>query len=265
VRALRSASAAGVRIVVYLVDDASTDGTAQEARTLGGIEIHVVDGSGDLYWNSAMRIGWDLAVKDNPDFYLWLNDDLVLRNGAIDNLLATYRANELQYSGNLIVVGRSHSPKTGEVSYGGYRRAPGFSRISWRRLEHNERTCDTMNGNCVLLPARAYNDIGNLSAKYRHSFGDIDYGLRARRSGYAIIESRESVGYQQNNFQIYSGARLPLTKENLRFVFFHPKGVPLNEWWYFCRTHAGWLWPINFILRYVKMFVGHQKRAIRSA
>jgi hypothetical protein len=51
----------------------------------------------------------------------------------------------------------------------------------------------------------------------------------------------------------YKNAVWKLTLRNARFIFTHPKGIPLAEWYAFCRTNGGPLWPVNFGLRYFKM------------
>jgi len=44
--------------------------------------------------------------------------------------------------------------------------------------------CDTINGNCVLVPAQIANELGALESAYAHGMGDIDYGLRAKQRNY---------------------------------------------------------------------------------
>lgn len=244
---------ASVEKTTFLVDDGSTDGTEAAVRTQYP-SVRVIKGDGNLFWNAAMRLAWSRAAQERFDFYLWLNDDLPLLPDAIVRLLAEYEKHASTYSGKLILVGKSLCPDTGDVTYGGYAHAPGISRLSWRRLTKDEIFCDTMNGNCVLLPQRCVTDIGMLSGKYRHAFGDIDYGIRARRAGYVIIECAQHIGLQVQNFQLYSGARLSLSIKNVGRVFLDPKGVPIKEWWIFCRDNAGPLWLVNFATRYVKIF-----------
>ena len=57
---------------VYLVDDGSTDGTA-EAVLSNFPEVNVINGSGNLFWAGGMRLAWNTALQSNPDYYLLLN------------------------------------------------------------------------------------------------------------------------------------------------------------------------------------------------
>ena len=65
---------------VYLVDDGSTDGTS-EAVLQTYPQTHVIKGDGSLFWNHGMRTAWDAAAADEQDFYLWLNDDTLMKEG----------------------------------------------------------------------------------------------------------------------------------------------------------------------------------------
>jgi GT2 family glycosyltransferase len=109
-----------------------------------------------------------------------------------------------------------------------------------------------MNGNCVLVPARAVEEIGVHSEHFRHSSGDVDYGLRARKAGYQLFQSPHVVGHTPYNAEIHA-KRARLTWSNRHFILCHPKGVPVTEWLHFCRAHGGLMWPVNFISRYLKI------------
>lgn len=242
-----------VHCAVFLVDDASSDGTAV-AVSKEFPQVHVQNGTGDLYWNAGMRLAWISAMDTDPDFFLWLNDDLNLEADALKNLIACFQARRKVYGDQLIIVGRTVSPKTGRTTYGGYVRASRTTRLNFRHLNDQDSgdLCDTMNGNCVLMPRDVVDTIGISSEKFRHSCGDIDYGLRARASGYLIVQCPEPVGIQEKN-EVWTRSNSRLNLENWRFILFHPKGIPLYEWFYFCRAHGGVLWPINFIWRYLKI------------
>ncbi len=109
-----------------------------------------------------------------------------------------------------------------------------------------------MNGNCVLIPAVAAKEIGINSENYRHAFGDIDYGLRARRLGYRIVEVKEPVAKQEPNRK-FDASIGSLTWRNWRFITTNAKGIPWQEWYRFCYEFGGPLWPVNFAVRYLKI------------
>jgi GT2 family glycosyltransferase len=247
-----AASPSSIKYHVHLVDDGSTDGTGNAVREAHP-EATVIQGDGSLYWNQGMRRAWQDAIPRRPDYYLWLNDDLRLLPGSLDRLLAFQLTQELHHGPRVISIGKTIDEETGRSTYGGYRIKGHLSRLNYRLLEPGEESCDTMNGNCVLIPARAVDDIGIHAQIFSHGFGDVEYGMRAVKNGYRLAESPVPVGYTSYN-TAWLEKTSRLTRRNARFIFTHPKGLPLREWYYMCRTHGGWLWPANFVLRYLKMF-----------
>lgn len=245
------AAATAVDYHVYLVDDGSTDGTAAAVRA-GHPEVTVIEGDGSLYWNGGMRRAWQAAIPSAPDYYLWWNDDLELLPRSVDDLLAFQRELEARHGPRVITIGKVTDPADGAVTYGGYVRRPGLSRLSFARAPDHLSECATMNGNCVLIPTRAVDEVGIHSEHYTHSSGDVDYGLRAGKAGYRLFQSPHVVGHTAYNVAFAAGHKR-LNLSNWRFIFTHPKGLPLKEWMHFCRAHGGAIWPVNFAARYLKI------------
>ena len=154
---------------IYMVDDGSSDGTSDAVREIFP-QTSIIRGNGGLYWNQGMRLAWDTAVLQSPDFYIWINDDTFLEQNALGTLMET--SNFLKHKA--IVVGTAEDSE-GRLSYGGLTR--------YGKLVTPDPTipvpCWTFNGNLVLIPAYVYRILGNLDEHYQHSFGDFDYGARA--------------------------------------------------------------------------------------
>lgn len=249
--ALPRACAEELAYTVFLVDDGCSDGTS-EAIAQFFPEVRLIKGSGKLYWNRGMHRAWSEALTTPTDYYLWLNDDLAPLPGSLNGLVEYSMQRTGQYQGKLIVVGRVVSALTHQTTYGGYKRREGISRLRFRHLGEDEIQCDTMSGNCVLIPDSAPAEIGLNDLSYSNAFGDVDYGLKAVRAGYTILQMPEPVGFQEFS-RDYKNSVWKLTLRNARYIFTHPRGIPLLEWYAFCRTNGGRLWPLNFGLRYFKM------------
>jgi GT2 family glycosyltransferase len=67
--------AAGHDVTVYLLDDASTDGTAAAVRDAFPGTV-IIAGDGKHFWNGGMYRAWETARASRYDAYLLLNDDV---------------------------------------------------------------------------------------------------------------------------------------------------------------------------------------------
>ncbi len=76
---------------MYLVDDGSGDGTTPAVHAEFP-EVRVIAGTGHLYWSGGMRVAQQAAVLSDPDYLLWLNDDVELEPEALATLLATHHS-----------------------------------------------------------------------------------------------------------------------------------------------------------------------------
>lgn len=101
-----------IALNAYLVDDGSTDGTAAAVQQTYP-QVKIFSGDGNLFWNGGMRVAFSEAMKDDPDYYLWLNDDTRLDPEALNVLLTT--SSELMKKGEkrAIVAGSTRDPEIG--------------------------------------------------------------------------------------------------------------------------------------------------------
>ena len=249
-----------VDLAVYLVDDGSADGTAEAVRQAYP-QVRVLQGDGSLFWNGGMRMAFDAAVKDDPDYYLWLNDDTLLDPDAVSALLATYRRLAELGGDRAIVTGSTRDPDTGKHTYGGVVRSNWWHPFQYRLLEpaQEAQRCDTMCGNCVLIPRAVAQLVGNLDPAFIHYAGDWDYGLRAKQKGCSVWIAP---GYQatcSSNPKPASKTEAQL-REQLNKVS-QPKGLalqdvtlqPMEEWKVLAHRHGGPLWQIFWLLPYRRM------------
>lgn len=205
---------------VYLTNDGCTDGTPEAVRELFP-QVNIIDGDGNLFWNRGMWTAWDAAAKTKEyDFYLWLNDDTFLYDGAIEKLLATSQ----KYKDQAIVVGATESLDKTHTTYGGTIPAKGIPKV-----DGHDRKCVTFNGNIVLVPKHVYDIIGNIDPFYSHSGGDTDYGFTATKRGIAIYQIGEHLGTcdEHPTLSNWCNPDVPLLK---RWTALHrPNGQPPRE------------------------------------
>ncbi|MFE1744411.1 glycosyltransferase family 2 protein [Coleofasciculus sp. H7-2] len=242
-----------VNLCIYLVDDGSSDGTAA-AVNQNYPQVKIIQGDGNLFWNGGMRVAFSEAIKHPHDYHLWLNDDTLIYPEALSNLLTT--SHLLASKGDAaIVAGATCDPDTNTVSYGGVVRSTWWHPFKFRWLEPGEKAirCDTMHGNCVLIPKEIFQAIGNLDPDFKHYAGDFDYGLRARRKGYTVWLAPSYIGTCSGNplYANWMDSNLPIRERWQKAE--QPKNFTFQERKLFAQRHAGILWPIYWLLPYRKL------------
>lgn len=251
VRALESLKPAAAQfdLTIVLLDDASTDGTAEAALAIWPGAI-VLSGDGNCFWNGGMHKAWTHALSLEVDGYLWLNDDVVLDADAMERLAQQWHAQGgVKHAFVLVGATRDDSNR---VSYGGQRRVPSPFALKFERLPMADglQLAETFNGNIVLVSQATVERIGINDPGFLHAMGDIDYGLRAKAGGIPILVLPGTLGLCNNNAPIrYNQGTL---RERWRKMTSH-RGIPPRSWWLLTRRHSGIWQPIHFLAPYRKV------------
>lgn len=226
---------------LFLVDDGSTDGTGDAVRALLP-HAQVIAGSGCLFWNGGMRLAWQQAraCRRPFDFYLWLNDDVVLRSGALAALVAD--AMSVAGAGAVIVAGGTVAPGSEVLTYGGQRRVRADRPLRLRLVPPGGSPVpiDTFSGNVVLVSAAAEGALGNLSPEFTHIFGDLDYGFRARAAGIPVVLGSRIAGECEAHAAVGTSLDPAMSLwRRLRLRVLEDRGLHARDWRVFARRHSG--------------------------
>lgn len=225
------------QIDVFLTDDGSTDGTADMIKNEFP-KVHLIFGDGNLYWSRGMYSSWKEALKGDYDYYLWLNDDIILYDTFLEELFECYKI----VGGHAIVSGLIEDINKTEIIYGGCNENKQIIKSGNR-----PNNIMFMNGNVVLVPKSVVDTIGIIDPVFHHDLGDVDYGLSAVENGIKVVSTRIPIGagYKNN----YCRVRKWGVSINKRFkVLYSPLGSVPSINYYYRKKHFGLLNAISYWL-----------------
>lgn len=230
----------------YMMDDGSTDGTS-EAVAKKFPQVIILHGEGNLFWNRGMYVCWKESIKRYHDYYLWLNDDTILFENAIEVLFADYA----KTGGKSIISGCCCDTATHSITtYGGWVN----NKVA--EMTGDIRAIEDMNGNVVLIPNQVVEKIGIIDPYFQHSVGDNEYGYRAQKNGFATVITSDFVATCDRHDRVSKSMDANLTlRERLKFLN-SPWGARPKEIFYLYRKYKG-IWPaIKEVFRaYVRCFI----------
>lgn len=229
---------------VYLTNDGCTDGTKEEVERLFP-DVNVIDGNGDLFWNRGMYTAFAKALDKGYRFYLWLNDDTNVVPGFLQRLVSfAIEEGEQSILCGACVDNDDHSV----ITYGGF-----SLKHTPLPLSEKVQECSFASGNIFFIPKTVAAKLGNLDFYYRHSMGDFDYAVRARKAGIKIYQLPSFLGYCKRHYSI------PKWRDvNYNFVYrlkymYSPLGQNPFELWHCDKKFKGVIYAIcRFLILHVR-------------
>ena len=260
-----AAEIAKVNLKAILVDDGSTDGTA-EAVEREFDWVKVTRGDGSLFWNKGMHLGFSEAIKQGADAYLWVNDDTHIVEDALLRIIKTEQELENKSGKPVVVSGATADEATGKITYGGDLARGWFRRFTYQKVwdQHNPMECHIAQGNFLLIPNAVAQEVGNIDPVFEHAMGDTDYTLRVRDAGFSVFVAPGVMGYCSNNSTQGTFNDYSLTFQQRWKAILQRKGLPLRSWLHFTRRHGGLIWPLYFVWPYFKVIVDSVFKKLNS-
>ena len=247
---------------VFLVDDGCTDGTSEAVRLLFADKyMHIIKGSGSLFWAGGMRLAWNEAFKQHIkwDFYLLINDDTILLPGAFLELMKThqYALEKFKMPGIYSRITCASDNST-ICTYGGSvwtNKTKGLS----KRLGASEfpQLCDMANANILLISRKVVDRIGRFSEDYQHGLADYDYTIRARKAGIPVLITAKFCGICDNDHIDYHEQAKRICKMSLieRWKYFQHPIHSNRDYLRFIWNTSVIRWPVVFIGRILNIIL----------
>ena len=245
-----------IELEVFLTDDGCTDGTAQAVQaSFAGKSIHILQGTGNMFWAGGMRFAWKEALKHHKewDYYLLLNDDTTINAYCFNELMHTEAYSLDHYKQLAVVSGITCSADDPtKITYGGDIIPNKFNGRLIRLGRSSEpQMVDLTNANILLVPKEVVDKIGIFYEGYKHGRADNDYSMLARRKGIPVLITPGACGMCENDHGSKADFRdkvINMSQKERTAYFNHPIGCN-QDYLTFIRRNMPARYPLSWLFR----------------
>lgn len=200
-RSLSRVTHPNIEIHTIIVDDGSTDGTADAIRSEFP-EVEIITGDGTLHYAAGTNRGVEAALKRNIDFIVTGNDDSIFHEQFLSRLLNTAKNNPRTVIGAMLLLW-DQPYKPFQVDFKWRTFAGGWIEPLTKTVFDFPRDVfevEGLAGNCVLIPVGAFRECGLMDEKkFPHGWGDAQLFARMRKMEWRLmIEPKAYVWCEPN-------------------------------------------------------------------
>ena len=184
---------------LYIIDNNSKDNTLSKINKWNFSTKTILKNTNNIGVAAANNQGIKLALKDNCDFLLLLNNDTIFEEKLISKLIDAH----YKYGSSIIVPKINYFSPSNMIWYAGgfFNRKKAFlnfhrgqGEIDQNQYNFNDKveyapTC------CALIHNSVFNDIGLMDEKYFVYFDDVDFFFRVFKNGKHEIRFRHDVHF----------------------------------------------------------------------
>jgi len=241
-----------ISLNVFLVDDLSPDKTGEKVSQ-NFPNVKMIYGTGSLFWAGGMRLAWETAILEDFDYYLLLNDDVILKKDALITLWDSKQ--KILQKTNLegIITGSTIDQDSREISYGGHKITLNNFIVRLERVipKKEPLPCQITNANILLISKSTVKKIGIFDSRFTHGMADYDYSYNAYKKGIPVYVATKPCGYCTNdNGKAWKASNFSL-KERIQYMK-SPKGLAYSEYLYYVRKNFPLYYPYSITMLWIK-------------
>jgi len=222
-RSLSRIDRTGLDVHIIVVDDKSTDGTADAIRK-NFPEVEIIQGSGELWYTAGTNLGIESALRYKPDYILCINDDSIFDENCLQVMVACAEKHAHSVVGGLLLFW--------DLPHKVFQVAPVWNtwRGGWQLWQ--EQTVwsvpqkawevEMIVGNCVLYPVKVFKQFGLMNPKKSAQYGDAEFTTRIRKEGWRLLIEPRARVFCQPNYAPVKILNVPLRKK-IELLFFNTK------------------------------------------
>lgn len=250
-----------LQVTVFITNDGCTDGTEKAIKNLYPQEdIHIIQGSGNLFWAGGMRLAWQTAIDSGQtwDYFLLLNDDTDVRQNVFEQLFEAQQKGLATKGINGIASGITCDKNNPEqITYGGFifaNKTKGRHTLALPTGQPQE--IDLAHANILLIHKQVVDTIGIFHDGFLHGCADHDYSLMAQRHGIPIMATAQVCGACDYDHESSENEILQLRKMSLaeRKRFINSPTHSDRDYLLLIRRHMPMRYPMAVLLRRIRLY-----------